>query len=135
MKDIKEYLEKQLILSQELNTILKELNMLEEKQKEFQYEDTKDLRQELDILNRDNINSIDDRISLMKKKLDVILSNPDVKNNSSVFYPAYNLYKRLNKLSSELNSIEKNVDKCYKKYDELKEFHYVNNIQSSDIMV
>lgn len=133
MKDIKEYLEKQLILSQELNTILKELNMLEEKQKEFQYEDTKDLRQELDILNRDNINSIDDRISLMKKKLDVILSNPDVKNNSSVFYPAYNLYKRLNKLSSELNSIEKNVDKCYKKYDELMGSHYVNNIQSSDI--
>lgn len=132
MKDIKEYLERQLILSNELNTILKELNTLEEKKKECNYEETEKLKQNLDNPNRNNIDSIDDRISSMKRKLDIILSNPEIKKNSSVFYPAYNLYKRLNSLSSELNSIEKNVDKCYKNYNRLTGSSY-DNIKSSNI--
>ena len=46
----------------------------------------------------------------MKSKLNAILSDPEVKKNGDLFYPAYNLNNRLIKLSSELNSLEKLED-------------------------
>ena len=41
MKDIKEYLENQLKLSEELNTILKEIDLLDNKERELHYKENK----------------------------------------------------------------------------------------------
>lgn len=113
MNDIKEYLENQLRLSEELNVILKKVDLLEDSEKELHYHETEDLRHKLDSVNVQNVNAAADRISLLKNKLNVILSDPEIKKNGDIFYPAYNLNNKLIKLSSELNSLEKKINKCY----------------------
>ncbi|WP_293981847.1 hypothetical protein [uncultured Clostridium sp.] len=68
MKDIKEYLENQLKLSEELNTILKEIDLLDNKERELHYKENKELREKLDKANAENIKAAGDRITFLKKK-------------------------------------------------------------------
>ena len=68
MKDIKEYLENQLKLSEELNTILKEIDLLDNKERELHYKENKELREKLDKTNAENIKAAGDRITFLKKK-------------------------------------------------------------------
>lgn len=67
MKDIKEYLENQLKLSEELNTILKEIDLLDNKERELHYKENKELREKLDKANAENIKAAGDRITFLKK--------------------------------------------------------------------
>ena len=68
MKYIKEYLENQLKLSEELNTILKEIDLLDNKERELHYKENKELREKLDKANAENIKAAGDRITFLKKK-------------------------------------------------------------------
>ncbi len=81
MKDIKEYLENQLKLSEELNTILKEIDLLDNKERELHYKENKELREKLDKANAENIKAAGDRITFLKNKINDMLNNPDVKRN------------------------------------------------------
>lgn len=113
MNDIKEYLEKQLALSQELNTILKKIDSFEDKEKQLCYQETADLRHDLDKSNKENIKVADDRILLLKIKLEKMLSDPEIKKNADIFYPVYRLNKKLAQLSSELDFLEDKINKAY----------------------
>ena len=81
MKDIEEYLENQLKLSEELNTILKEIDLLDNKERELHYKENKELREKLDKANAENIKAAGDRITFLKNKINDMLNNPDVKRN------------------------------------------------------
>lgn len=81
MKDIKEYLENQLKLSEELNTILKEIDLLDNKERELHYKENKELREKLDKANAENIKAAGDRITFLKNKINDMLNNTDVKRN------------------------------------------------------
>lgn len=81
MKDIKEYLENQLKLSEELNTILKEIDLLDNKERELHYKENKELREKLDKANAENIKAAGDRITFLENKINDMLNNPDVKRN------------------------------------------------------
>ena len=113
MKEIREYLEKQLTLSKELNTILEKLDSPEADQKKLQHEETEKSKYDSGTFDKNNINSVDDRIKILKKKLFNMLSNPELKKNSDIFYPAYHLDKKLDQLCSDLDLLEKQVNKYY----------------------
>lgn len=133
MKDIKEYLEKQLVLSEELSVILKQqIDLEEEKEKEKQKLETQKLHQSSESNNNlQNINCGVDRIAVLRNKLGEMSYNPKVLSNSSFVTRVYDLHVQLTGVTNDLDRLEEKINTYYEESFLLED--KINNKKNMDI--
>ena len=109
LKDIKNYLEKQLEISNKLNNILVSLETMENKEKELLYQENERLLNELNNINNKNMTVINNRISAIKKRTDNLLLKEDVIKNTDFKNYLIELNNELQSLLVNINEDNKNL--------------------------
>lgn len=143
MKNIKDYLIKQAEISQELNEIIKSINILEDNELDRLYKENEDLVHQLNSTNKDNAKITKDRLALLKERVDNLLLKESTNKDPNFRKYLIDLNAQLNSISFKLNYLNEDLNKMEKKYlnnnvvkSNTKEIsHKVNNTKEDSINI
>lgn len=127
MKEIIDYIQKQLILSAELNKILKQYNTLEDNSKNVIYNNSK--IKELGEVNNENVSLLEDRISAMQKKVSSLLKSEDAKKDRNFYNYLINLNTEISKINFRLNQLNISLDNATKMHNHKMAHNKGNNAE------
>lgn len=117
MKDIKNYLEKQAEISKELNDILISLDTIENKEKELLYQENEKLLTELNSVNNKNVSATNDRIAILRERVNTLLSKDDINKDPRFKNYLVNLNSELISLSIKVNGLNEKLSEMSEKHD------------------
>lgn len=130
MKDIKNYLEKQVEISNELNEILVSLDKVEEAERQLIYSENERLLNELNSINNKNVNATRDRVALLRERVNMLLSKDDINKDPTFKKYLVNLNSELISLSIKINTLNETlIDKSNKHESYMNRLNEISNIQ------
>lgn len=109
MKDIQKYLEKQLEVSNELNQILRQVDTLEDIEKELLYKENEKLLIQLKCVNDANITATNDRVEVLKGRVNNLLSLDSTNKDPHFKKYLTDFNNELNNLSNKLIYLDNNL--------------------------
>lgn len=128
MKNIENYLKKQIEISKELNEILVDIDMVEYLEKEALYEENRRLLNELNSVNNQNINAMSDRIDNLKNRVEVLLKAENTQKDVEFKKYLNDLNIKLSTLSIKFNSMNNELNKEVEKHN-----NYIKKLDSQKL--